>query len=48
MEICNVNLTAFADHLLGETISPQTYYSLGILILGADQGQPKKYNCNKI
>ena len=53
MEICNVNLTAFADHLLGETISPQTYYSLGILILGVDQGQPKnitatKYNVLKI
>ena len=42
MEICNVSLFAFTDHLLGETNSPQTYYSLGNLILGVDQGQPKK------
>ena len=41
MEIRNVTLIAFTDHLPGETISPQTYYSLGILILGVDQGQPK-------
>ena len=41
MEKCNVNLFAFTDHLLEETNSPQTYYSLGNLILGVDQGQPK-------
>ena len=53
MEICNVNLIALTDHLPGEIISPQTYYSLGILILGVDQSQPKtitatKYNVFKI